>query len=420
MANVQKYAASASGHLAAHYERRKGNDGEYIKFGNQNIDTSRTHLNYNLAPEREGGQIAFIQRRTSEARTLKRDDVKVMCSWVVTLPEYKYHNPLIHLHVDKEEIEKLFFERTYKFLCDRYGEQNVISAYVHMDEKTPHLHFSFVPVTEDKKRGGEKVSAKEVLTKKDLQTFHDDLERHLDSFRDWKFEVQNEATKDGNKTVAELKKQAAHQEVLKAQQEAAEARQKALKEQERIIPLQKRKETLESEIDALEAEKTRLLSSEEVKAVRGEKGLIYTRVSTKEWEAVKRTAAHVDTIMPRTERAEERVRELEAENRSLRVENSKLQELVNKLQHALEILKAAIKDIVPQLYDKILNRTLTLDKPSKEPEKKDKAADAYAEKEKKQMTMKDVKSTIARAKEEMAHPEGKTRQHKRNEKDISD
>ena len=81
----------------------------------------------------------------------------------------------ISISPDKEQVERLFFERTYRFLCDRYGEQNVISAYVHKDEKTPHMHFAFVPVTEDKKRGGEKVSAKEVITKNDLKTFHTDL-----------------------------------------------------------------------------------------------------------------------------------------------------------------------------------------------------------------------------------------------------
>ena len=42
-------------------------------------------------------------------------------------------------------------------------------------------------------------SAKEVITKNDLKTFHTDLERYLDSFRDWHFEVVNEATKDGTR-----------------------------------------------------------------------------------------------------------------------------------------------------------------------------------------------------------------------------
>ena len=42
---------------------------------------------------------------------------------------------------------------------ERYGKENVISAYVHFDEVTPHMHY-FVPVVEDKKKGGYKLSAK--------------------------------------------------------------------------------------------------------------------------------------------------------------------------------------------------------------------------------------------------------------------
>ena len=135
MANAQKYTRAACGHLAAHYERRKDEKGEYVKFGNQDIDPQKTHLNYNLCPRRGLEQIDFIRQRTIEARTLKRDDVNVMCSWVVTLPEYRHHNKNLHVSPDKEQVERLFFERSYRFLCDRYGEQNVISAYVHKDEK---------------------------------------------------------------------------------------------------------------------------------------------------------------------------------------------------------------------------------------------------------------------------------------------
>lgn len=100
MANAQKYTRAACGHLAAHYERRKDEKGEYVKFGNQDIDPQKTHLNYNLCPRRGLEQIDFIRQRTTEARTLKRDDVNVMCSWVVTLPEYRHHNQ--NLHVDLE------------------------------------------------------------------------------------------------------------------------------------------------------------------------------------------------------------------------------------------------------------------------------------------------------------------------------
>ena len=115
MANAQKYTKSACGHMTAHYERAKDENGEYIKFGNQNIDPSRTHLNYNLAPLRVSdgvsgvsGQIDFIRQRTTEARTLNRADVNVMVSWVVTLPKYQkiVTDPNIaHVSFDKDMAE---------------------------------------------------------------------------------------------------------------------------------------------------------------------------------------------------------------------------------------------------------------------------------------------------------------------------
>lgn len=299
MANAQKYTRAACGHLAAHYERRKDEKGEYVKFGNQDIDPQKTHLNYNLAPRRGLEQIDFIRQRTTEARTLKRDDVNVMCSWVVTLPEYRYHNQSIHVSPDKEQVERLFFERTYRFLCDRYGEQNVISAYVHKDEKTPHMHFAFVPVTEDKKRGGEKVSAKEVITKNDLKTFHTDLERHLDSFRDWHFEVVNEATKDGNKEIAELKKQTAHEEVLKAQQEASKIVSEA---QNDVKVLNRHKTALKGQIEGLQRD---VLTAGQVKDVPHSKALVGDKqvVATEDFEALCKTAATAEAMLREIEPA---------------------------------------------------------------------------------------------------------------------
>ena len=342
MAHAAKYAASASGHMLSHYDRSK--DGL-----SGNIDQSRTHLNYNLGPEREGSQLDFIHQRMSEVRCLKRADVNIMCDWVVTLTKYQWHDQNIHMTPNKEQVERMFFERVYRFLADRYGEQNVISAYVHRDETTPHMHFAFVPVTEDKKRGGEKLSAKEVVTRKDLQTFHTDLERHLDSFHDWHFEVVNEATKDGNKTIAELKKQTAHEEVLKAQYEAAEARQRVLQEQERIKPLEKRKKALEGEIEALQTRKE-VLTAAEVEAIKGEKNLLggLKGVTYKEFEAVKRTAAAVESMtaerdqaLARAERADLRATAAEAKVKTAYEDaNRQLQAKIREVEQDRPSLKA--------------------------------------------------------------------------------
>jgi hypothetical protein len=201
MANVQKYtrAAIGGGSLTRHYERAKDEQGNYHQWGNQEIDPDRSHLNYNLAPEREQGQLPFIGERLSEVKCLKRDDVNVMCSWIITAPK----------GLDESEHD-LFFKESYDFLCKKYGEKNVVSAWVHNDETTPHLHFAFVPVVTDKKKGCEKVSAKEALgwEEKGLSKFHGELDAHMSAVFGRDIGILNEATKDGNKEIWELKREA--------------------------------------------------------------------------------------------------------------------------------------------------------------------------------------------------------------------
>lgn len=208
MANFQKFGKSSVGHLAAHFERWKVKDPvtgkeEYVKFGNQDIDISRTHLNYNLGPEREIGQVEFIQKRISEVRCLNRDDVKILCSCVVTLPRENEYGEKMEYTDDQI---RNFFDEAYKQLRDQHGEENVVSCYVHMDETTPHMHFAFVPVVEDKKRGDLKVSAKEAINQTYLRRFHMDLQRSMDErFGVGFFPVLNGNTDGGNRTILQLK-----------------------------------------------------------------------------------------------------------------------------------------------------------------------------------------------------------------------
>jgi hypothetical protein len=195
MAHVEKYTRGALGHMLKHYERAKDEKGEYIKFGNENIDLNKTELNYNLAPGRTISDYQFINEKCTELNCLKRKDVNVMCDWVVTMPK--------DLSAEHEES---FFKNTYKFLEDRYGKDNVVSAYVHKDEITPHMHFSFIPVVYDKKKNRYKISAKERVNRTDLKTFHRDLDKYLEQSMGVKVNVLNEMTKEGNKSIEELKR----------------------------------------------------------------------------------------------------------------------------------------------------------------------------------------------------------------------
>ena len=241
MAHYKKFNRAACGHMFKHYERAKDEGGEYIKFGNQDIDTNRTQQNYNLAPMHVNGQGGFVKERCGEVKMQNRKDVNVMCSWVVTAPK----------EIQAEETE-LFFRETYNFLSDRYGRENVVSAYVHMDESTPHMHFAFVPVVEDKKKNVLKVSAKEAVTRKDLEMFHQHFSRYMEKVFGRDVGVLNEATKDGNRSVEELKIGTAKKEYEELKQQTDEIKLECEERRKELKALENKKTGLENEIKAME------------------------------------------------------------------------------------------------------------------------------------------------------------------------
>lgn len=154
MANVQKYTKMNVQGLSIHWDRKTENH------ANKDIDNSRSHLNYDLCTK-EGDSLSRLNECLKEVHCLNRKDVNHCACWIVTLPET--------LKGKTPEEQRLFFEKTYAFLTDRYGgEKNVITATVHNDETTPHMHFAFVPTMFDVKRGMDKVCAKKVVSRKDL------------------------------------------------------------------------------------------------------------------------------------------------------------------------------------------------------------------------------------------------------------
>ena len=234
MAHMMKHTKASCGHMFAHFDRRA----EHIS--NENLDRTRTHLNYNLATHQTMDQGEFVRKRCSEVHCQNRKDVNVMVSWVVTAPK--------DLPVNEQ---RAFFQASYDFLKNRYGLENVVSAYVHMDEVTPHMHFAFVPVKhgfkQDKKNPDisteyYKVSAKEVVNRYDLQSFHESLQRFVEKRLGHEVSILNEATKEGNKSIEELKRQSATERLQEATTEASKIVSKAQEEvqwvKDSLTPLQ--------------------------------------------------------------------------------------------------------------------------------------------------------------------------------------
>lgn len=344
MANCQKYTKSATGHLTKHFERGKDANGDYIKFGNQDIDTKKSDLNYNLAPEHN--QIEFIRQRCSEVQCLNRKDVNVMCSWVVTAPK----------NLDQGE-EKAFFKNTYDFLANRYGEKNVISAYVHLDEKSPHMHFAFVPIAFDKNKGIEKVSAKEVITRNDLQSFHKDLEKHLERTLGHEVGILNEATKEGNKSIDELKRGTAIEEVSKIKQKVSKIVSKAQEEakaiEDSIIPLQAEYNAYKAYLDQAKRDSDISVMYPEYAEVT-KKGLIhkqeYVTVPKEMWEAKHVSANEIHALKRQRNEIEDRIREFKKSSSGERIkilegELKKAKGLNEQLAKHLRVAKAEIQRV---------------------------------------------------------------------------
>lgn len=152
-----KRKGGAAKAIAAHNERTKE-----AYASNPDIDKSRTVQNYHLiVPRWSYGQEIRHRIRMAGCR-VRRDSVKFVETLITTSPEFaKAH---------ESEMPE-YFDRALGFLKERVGEENIFSAVVHMDEKTPHMHLCFVPLTKDNR-----LSAKEILgNKKAMIQWQDDF-----------------------------------------------------------------------------------------------------------------------------------------------------------------------------------------------------------------------------------------------------
>ena len=138
--NMKKYPQGDIAKIALENERQEG----YVRIGKETIDASRTKNNYHMIPPPDIGYAKFIDQRIRQAgvkRKVKDDAIK-MVSFVMTSDKDFFDGM-------PQEAERAFFTDCVNFVKKRYGEDNIISAVVHKDETTPHLHINFVPITPD-------------------------------------------------------------------------------------------------------------------------------------------------------------------------------------------------------------------------------------------------------------------------------
>ena len=144
---------------------------ENKNYENMDIDLEKSYLNYDLVNQKNQNFNELIDKKIEEnytgKRKIRKDAVKHIDGLITSDNDFFNHQSL-------EDTQK-FFEHAKIFLEQEYGKDNLLYATVHMDEKTPHMHFGIVPITQDGR-----LSAKDVVgNKKALTQFQDRFNQYI-------------------------------------------------------------------------------------------------------------------------------------------------------------------------------------------------------------------------------------------------
>lgn len=150
-----------------HIERKNTN------YSNKDINKKNSIKNYSLKEPTTTYEKLFneIRKKYSLKGQIKTVS-NIACEYIITSDKDFFDS------IGKEETER-FFKTAYSFVCNfkQLGEQYILSAKVHMDESTPHMHVVFIPVvhTKDKKQNDiEKVACSEFWRGKNSYQFLQD------------------------------------------------------------------------------------------------------------------------------------------------------------------------------------------------------------------------------------------------------
>jgi len=164
--HVQKFKANDVKGTQIHNQR------ESINSKNKDINEDRTILNYDLQNEKHinyNHKVKEIIKSGYSVHKGIRKDAVIMTSTLIT-SDNEYFKKL------PQEDQEKFLKQTYEFLKEKYGEKNIVSATVHLDETTPHMHLCSVPLTEDGR-----LSAKILFNRKSLLQLQSELPKYLQS-----------------------------------------------------------------------------------------------------------------------------------------------------------------------------------------------------------------------------------------------
>jgi hypothetical protein len=182
---IKKIKASGVGHIEEHNRR---------SVEQKHTDTTKTHLNkwqmgsYENLTQAVNDKIATLA--TKQKRKVRSDAAVLVDMVLIASPEY--------FRADKSEWgsyeqDKLvaYTKASLDFLKQKYGDR-LIAVALHVDEATPHIHASIVPITADGRLSGKDMFDKTQLI--NLQTEYATAMQHLGLLRGIKGKKEQKET----------------------------------------------------------------------------------------------------------------------------------------------------------------------------------------------------------------------------------
>ncbi|MBD8390422.1 MobV family relaxase [Dysgonomonas sp. BGC7] len=250
------------GYVVLHFNKAKGNEARMTKHIERsvdppNVDKSRTHLNRELIefPSGVNNRTQAIQYRIKTAgikRKITPDQVRV-----IRVNVSGSHEDMMRI-VKQGRIDE-WCRDNLDYLRREFGEKNIVSAVLHMDEKTPHIHIALVPVVTGKRRkakeGAEeketiRLCADDVLTKTKMKGYQDSYALAMAKYG---LERGIEGSKAKHKSTLEHYRDTFEQ-TQSLKEEVGELQLQKEREQQILIRLQQEEAAEQVRLAALQAE----------------------------------------------------------------------------------------------------------------------------------------------------------------------
>ncbi|WP_394856592.1 MobV family relaxase [Staphylococcus saprophyticus] len=330
--------------IQKHVQRENNN------YENEDIDHSKTYLNYDLVNANKQNFNNLIDEKIEQNYTGKRkirtDAIKHIDGLITSDNDF-FDN-------QTPEDTKQFFEYAKEFLEQEYGKDNLLYATVHMDEKTPHMHYGVVPITDDGR-----LSAKEVVgNKKALTAFQDRFNEYVNQ-RGYDLDrgQSRQVTNAKHDQVSRYKQKTEYhkQEYERESQKLSHIQQKS---SELIEQYQKSLETLKKPLNVQyehETEKVGGLFNKEIQ----ETGNVV--ISQEEFNNFQKQIQAAQTITEDYEyiKSDKALNDLKNENSKLREENKDMSKTLVRANEVIKDLKKHLDnalnliEVVREIFEKL-------------------------------------------------------------------